>query len=288
MAGASGPSPRTGPEPKRLASAFVASSAAARGAFIPYLTSGFPTLTESDRLAAALCEEGADVLELGVPFSDPVADGPVIQRTTQIALEGGATLAHVLGQAMRLRARHETPIVLMSYLNPIARYGVARFTDDAAAAGVDGIILVDLPPEEEPATWRAFDDAGIDTITLVAPTTDASRLRTIAARARGFLYVVARLGVTGKGRGDAGVVGLLDRCRSVTALPRCIGFGMTPETDLAPYRAHAEGIVVGSSLLEPLLDSWARDGAAGEEARDATLRALARRFRANVAAWRAP
>ena len=289
VAGSPGPIPRLPqePAPGRLAAAFAAAITAGRGAFIPYLTSGFPTLAESDRLAAALCEEGADILELGVPFSDPVADGPVIQRTTQIALDGGATLAHVLGQAMRLRSKYETPIVLMTYLNPVARYGVSRFTDDAAAAGVDGVIVVDLPPEEEPATWRAFDEAGIGTITLVAPTTDAVRLRTIAARARGFLYVVARLGVTGKGGGDAGVIGLLDRCREVTGLPRCLGFGMTPETDLAPYRGHAEGIVVGSSLLEPLLESWEREGAAGEAARVDALRGMARMFRANVSAWRA-
>jgi len=174
----------------------------------------------------------------------------------------------------------------MTYLNPITRYGVERFAEDAAAAGVDGAILVDLPPEEEPATWRALDDAGIDTITLVAPTTDADRIATIAARARGFLYVVARLGVTGAGGGDAGVLGLLDRCGAVSAIPRCLGFGMTPETDLSPYRSHAEGIVAGSSLLEPLLASWERDGAAGAPARLEGLRAMARRFRANVASWR--
>jgi tryptophan synthase alpha chain len=187
---------------------------------------------------------------------------------------------------MRLRAKHGTPIVLMTYLNPVARYGAARFAEDAAAAGVNGVILVDLPPEEEPDTWRALDDAGIDTITLAAPTTDAVRLRTITARARGFLYVVARLGVTGKGGGDAGVLGLLDRCREVTTLPRCLGFGMTPETDLAPYRAHAEGIVVGSSLLEPLLASWERAKGGGEGERLEALRAMARRFHANLSAWR--
>jgi tryptophan synthase alpha chain len=281
-----GGSSRRPSAPRRLAGVFDAARAADRAAFIPYLTSGFPTLAESDRLASCLCEEGADVLELGVPFSDPVADGPVIQRTTQIALEAGAALPHVLGQAMRLRAKYETALVLMTYLNPVARYGVPRFADDAAAAGVDGVIVVDLPPEEEPETWRAFDDAGLDTITLVAPTTRADRLVTVAARARGFLYVVARLGVTGAGGGDAGVIDLLDRCRGATALPRGLGFGMTPETDLRPYHGHAEGIVAGSSLLEPLLASWLRDGAAGEAARLELLRASARRFLGNAASWK--
>jgi len=285
-AGAPGTSAGT---PRRIAAAFDAARAAgatSRGAFIPYLTSGFPTLAESDRLASALCEEGADVLELGVPFSDPLADGPVIQRTTQVALDAGTTPSDVLGQALRLRARHETPIVLMTYLNPVSRYGTRRFADDAAAAGVDGIILVDLPPEEERETWAAFDDAGIDTITLVAPTTGDARLSTIAARARGFLYVVARLGVTGHGGGDSGAQELLDRCRRATPLPRALGFGMTPETDLAPYREHAEGIVAGSCLLDPLLASWTSEGAKGAAAREAILRGLARRFRANLAAWR--
>ena len=281
-AGAAGPSGA----PRRIATAFAAARAAGRGAFIPYLTSGFPTLVECDRLASALCEEGADVLELGVPFSDPLADGPIIQRTTQVALDAGTTPAHVLGQALRLRSRHETPIVLMTYLNPIARYGTRQFADDAAAAGIDGVILVDLPPEEEPETWALFDEAGIDTITLVAPTTRDARLSTIAARARGFLYVVARLGVTGRGGEDRGVVDLLDRCGRATTLPRALGFGMTADTDLSPYRGRVEGIVAGSSLLEPLLASWDGEGATGAEAREAALRALAKRFRANLAAWR--
>ena len=272
--------------PRRIASAFDTARSAGRAAFIPYLTSGFPTLAESDRLAASLCEEGADVLELGVPFSDPLADGPVIQRTTKAALEAGTSLAHVLGQTLRLRARYETPIVLMTYLNPVSRYGTRRFAEDAAASGVSGVILVDLPPEEEPGTWADLDSAEIDTITLVAPTTDDARLATIAARARGFLYVVARLGVTGQGGGDAGVTGLLDRCGRATRLPRAIGFGMTPGADLAPYHGHAEGIVAGSSLLEPLLESWVRDGAAGAAVREDTLRKAARRFRSDVSEWR--
>jgi len=161
--------------PGRLGRAFETARRERRGAFLPFLTSGFPDLVESDRLAQALCEEGADALELGVPFSDPIADGPVIQRTTEAALEAGATLAHALGQAMRLRARHETPLVLMTYLNPILRYGAARFASDAADAGVDGLILVDLPPEEDPSLWEEVRRRGIDTIPLVAPTTEIGR-----------------------------------------------------------------------------------------------------------------
>ena len=253
--------------------AFEAARRERRGAFIAYLTSGFPNAAESDRLVRAACDAGADVLELGVPFSDPVADGPVIQRTTQVALDGGATLAGVLRQAAALRAVHATPLVLMSYLNPIHRYGVERFAADARAAGVDGVIFVDLPPEEDPETWAAIEAAGLDTIALATPTTETGRLPVVAARARGFLYVVARLGVTGTGGADPALFDLLDRCRALTPLPRALGFGITLTSDLARVRGRAEGIIVGSGLLAPLLE------AADAPARERTLRDLVRAFR---------
>ena len=238
-----------------------------RGALIPFLTSGFPDLPESDRLAAALCEEGADILELGVPFSDPLADGPVIQRTTQQALEGGTTLAHVLGQALRLRSRFPTPLVLMTYLNPVVRYGARKFAEDAREAGVDGVILVDLPPEEDPPVWDSIRSAGLETIALVAPTTEPARLPAILGRATGFLYVVARLGVTGRGGRDPGLETLLRSCRERSSLPRCVGFGIGKETDLAVYRGLAEGVIVGSGLLAEILaapDVASREAAARE------------------------
>ncbi len=257
--------------PGRIGRAFQRARAERRFAFVPFLTSGFPDLVESDRLASSICEEGADVLELGVPFSDPIADGPVIQRTTEAALLAGTTLAHVLGQAMRLRARHETPIVLMTYLNPILRYGAERFSEDAASAGVDGLILVDLPPEEEPALWEDARAHGLDTIALVAPTTDPGRLTRLVRGSRGFLYVVARLGVTGKGSEDQGVEELLTRCRSLSDVPRCLGFGIGLTTAIDRYRGHAEGLVVGSALLEAILaapDAGAREEAARRFTKD--------------------
>ena len=262
--------------PGGIGGAFDAARRERRGAFVPFLTSGYPDLAESDRLAAALCEEGADVLELGVPFSDPLADGPVIQKTTQIALAEGTTPAHVLGQAMRVRARFETPIVLMSYVNPIHRYGVARFAEDARAAGVNGLILVDLPPEEDAPLWDAIDQAGLDTILLVTPTTDPKRMPAIAARARGFLYVVARLGVTGGGAADPALAQVFARCRAHSPLPRCIGFGMGPKSDLAPFRGRAEGVIVGSELLGSLL------AAADAPGREAAARGLARAMKARL------
>ena len=224
-----------------------------RGALLPFLTSGFPDSEESLRLALAVCEEGADVLELGVPFSDPLADGPVIQETTRRALAAGATLDGALLVTRRIRERHATPIVLMTYVNPIARLGAERFAREAAAAGVNGVILVDLPPGEDPPLWNAMDAAGLDTITLVAPTTDPARLPTIAARARGFLYVVARLGVTGSGTTDPHLDHLLARCREHTALPRCVGFGLDASSDLTRFRGLAEGVIVGSGLLKTIL-----------------------------------
>lgn len=260
----------------RIGRAFEDARKAGRGALIPFLTSGFPDLEESDRLATALCEEGADVLELGVPFSDPLADGPVIQRATQRALERGATLSHVLGQAHRLRAKHETPLVLMTYLNPVLRFGTSRFVDEARRAGVDGVILVDLPPGEEPALWNSLRAAGLDTIALVAPTTDPLRVPKIAAEARGFLYVVARLGVTGAGAADPAIAELLRLCRKCSPLPRCLGFGIGRESDLTPLRGAAEGIIVGSGLLETIM------AAPDAEGRENGVRAFMRLLRAKL------
>ncbi len=259
-------------EPGRLGRAFARARSEHRGAFIPFLTSGFPDPAESDRLASALCEEGVDALELGVPFSDPIADGPTIQRTTEVALRAGVTLTSVLGQAARLRERHPTPLVLMTYLNPVLRYGAGRFASDAAAAGVDGLVLVDLPPDEEPELWGSVREAGLDTIVLVAPTTGAERLARIVPGAGGFLYVVARLGVTGRGASDPAVDSVLERCRGLSELPRCLGFGIDLTTPIERYRGRAEGIVVGSALLDSIL------GAPSPRAREETARRLARSF----------
>jgi tryptophan synthase alpha chain len=267
--------------PGRIGRALESASRARRGAFVPFLTSGYPDPAESDRLALALCDEGADVLELGVPFSDPLADGPVIQRTTEAALRSGTTLAHVLGQALRIRARHETAIVLMSYLNPILRHGAAMFAREAVEAGVDGVIVVDLPPEEEPELWEGFRAEGLDTIAMVSPTTAPERLPTIERRASGYLYVVARLGVTGTGGADPGIAAALRGLRARTRLPRCLGFGFGLTSDLGPYRGEAEGIIVGSALLQSIGEG--RDPAD----REARARAFTRGFRAKLEGWTA-
>lgn len=252
-----------------------------RGALVPFLTSGFPDPEESLHLALAACDEGADALELGVPFSDPLADGPVIQETTRRALASGSTLEGAIRQARHIRERHETPIVLMTYVNPVVRLGAERFGREAADAGVDGVILVDLPPGEDPALWSAMDTAGLDTVTLVAPTTDPARLPAIAARARGFLYVVARLGVTGSGGSDPGLERLLARCREHTRLPRCVGFGLDASSDFARLRGLAEGVIVGSGLLSVILAE--PDSASRERAARSFLRAMRARLPEMVA-----
>ena len=263
----------------RIASAFEAARLARRAAFVPFLTAGFPDAGESLRLASALCEEGADILELGVPFSDPLADGPVIQRASETALRAGATLTGALDLARQLRERRSVPLVLMSYLNPVLRLGVGTFAREAAAAGVDGVLLVDLPPEEDPGTWDALRASGLDTIAMVSPTTDSARIAAIARRASGYLYVVARLGVTGRGGADPEIGALLRSCREVSPLPRCLGFGFDLSSDMAPLRGAAEGIIVGSALLAPLLE--ARDGAV----REALVRSFARAFRPRLDGW---
>ena len=260
----------------RIGRALERTAAERRLAFVPFLTSGFPDVAESDRLLAALCEEGADLLELGVPFSDPLADGPTIQESTRVALEKGIRLADTLEQARRLRARFETPLVAMTYLNPVLAFGAERFARDAVAAGVDGLILVDLPPEEDRTLWSSFQRAGLDTIALVAPTTDRKRLPSIAAASRGYLYVVARLGVTGGGAGDARLDDLLRACREHSPLPRCVGFGWTPASDVGPLRGQAEGVIVGSALIREVMEGKDAPG------REERLRRFARAMRAKL------
>jgi tryptophan synthase alpha chain len=263
--------------PGRIAPAFAVLAARGRPAFIPYLPSGFPDEKESDRLVLALCQEGADLVELGVPFSDPLADGPVVQRASEMALRAGASLRRALRQASRIRRQVATPLVLMSYLNPVLRYGIDAFAGDAAQAGVDGVILVDLPPEEEPALWERLHSSGLESIVMVSPTTEDARLPGIATRAGGYVYVVARLGVTGSGAADPGLESLLTRVRGLTPLPRCLGFGFDPESDLRPFRGRAEGIIVGSALLRALLDQ------PGAVEREASAREFARAFRSKLA-----
>jgi tryptophan synthase alpha chain len=236
----------------RLEAAFAAARGAGRVAVFPYLTAGYPDDAECERLLLAAASAGADGLELGIPFSDPLADGVTLQRASQTALERGATLARTLALVGRLRAQLEIPIVPMSYLNPLLAYGFDRFCADAAAAGVDGLIVPDVPPEEAEAFGASCAAHGLDYVYMVAPTRTDDRIRAIAARASGFVYCVSLRGVTGARASMSGdVADLLARVRRHTRVPLLVGFGVArPEHVAALREAGADAVVVASALVD--------------------------------------
>lgn len=221
-----------------------------RSALIVYLTAGDPSLERTVSLVEALEAGGADLIELGVPFSDPIADGPVIQRACQRALKAGATLARILDTAARIRARSEIPLLLFSYLNPVLRYGFEAAARDAASAGVDGFLLTDLSVEEAGEYVAALRRAGLDTVFLAAPTSTDERLRLVARHSSGFVYLVSRTGVTGEREALSEYVGrLIERLRAITQLPLAVGFGISRPEQAAAAARMADGVVVGSAFV---------------------------------------
>jgi tryptophan synthase alpha chain len=232
----------------RLAPAWAALRARARTALIPYLTAGYPT-TDASLAALRAAEQVADILEVGVPFSDPLADGPTIQRSTLEALRQGMTLPGAL--SLIARARLTKPVVVFSYLNPILHYGIERFLREAEALGVAGVLLTDLPAGGDPAVESAIEASPLDLIRLVAPTTRPERLAALLNHAEGFVYLIARLGVTGASAGlAAGLDESIARVRRATALPVAVGFGIsTPEQAADAADAGADGVIVGSRLV---------------------------------------
>ncbi len=236
----------------RLERRFAELRDAGRAAFVPYLTHGFPSPVDTPRLLRRLVDAGADVIELGVPFSDPLADGPTIQRASERALEHGVTLDEVLGLVEEL-SDELPPIVLFSYLNPILHMGVDRFAERAARAGAAGVLVTDLPVGSDPALEERLAGAGPDLIRLIAPTTGEERLDGIAGTASGFLYYVSRTGVTGE-RAElaAGLEEAVAALRRRVRLPVAVGFGVSrPEQARAVARV-ADGVVVGSALISAL------------------------------------
>lgn len=232
----------------RLSSAFAARTGST--GLIPYLTAGFPSLEGSLELMRGLERAGAMALEVGVPFSDPIADGPDIQRASEWALRQGIGVLDVLDLVATFRRASSLPIVVMTYANPVARVGAAAFAERARAAGVDGVLLSDLPPEESPETWRAMDEAALDTVLLVAPTTNTDRLDTVLARCRGFVYCLSRTGVTGRADGYAGSLDeRLAAVRARTALPVAVGFGISTAADAAALRGRADAAIVGAAFM---------------------------------------
>jgi tryptophan synthase alpha chain len=238
----------------RIAATFGKLKAASRRALIPYVTSGFPAPSSTVPVMHALVENGADVIELGVPFSDPMADGPVIQRAGDRALAAGIGLGSVLEYVRTFRERDgSTPVVLMGYCNPVERMGLATFATRAAQAGVDGVLLVDCPPEEAAEFAAAMRSNGIDPIFLLAPTSSESRFRQVAELASGYVYYVSLKGVTGAGHIDTSQVALqVPKIQQATGLPVGVGFGIKDGPTAARVAAFADAVVIGSRLIEVL------------------------------------
>jgi tryptophan synthase alpha chain len=237
----------------RISERFARARAGGRGAFVAYLTAGYPSFPATVEMAAALEGAGVDVLELGVPFSDPVADGPVIQRASEAALAAGATLEGCLGAAAEIARRVRMPIVLFSYVNPLLQYGLDRLGGRLADAGVDGLLVTDVIPEEAAPLLGAMRPRGVDTVFLAAPTSSDERLARIAAVSRGFVYAVSRTGVTGAREALSDSVGpLVARIRKHTDLPVAVGFGVSTSEHVADVWRVADGAVVGSRLVSEI------------------------------------
>lgn len=238
----------------RIDRRFETLAAAGSTALIPFVTAGYPEPDWTVPVMHALVGAGADVLELGVPFSDPTADGPVIQQASERAIAHGVSLCTVLAMVRSFRQQDDTtPVVLMGYMNPVERYGHAEFARDAAAAGVDGVLMVDCPPEEMGSLRECLREHAIQPICLVAPTTTERRMELIATQAGGYLYYVSFKGITGANRLDASALAApLERLRRHSRLPVAVGFGIKDPHSAAAVAGLAEGVVIGSALIEAL------------------------------------
>ncbi|MEP6634777.1 MAG: tryptophan synthase subunit alpha [Luteimonas sp.] len=245
----------------RIDQRFATLKAHNRKALVPFFTAGDPALETTVPVMHALVAAGADVIELGVPFSDPMADGPVIQRSSERALARGAGLSYVFEAVRWFREQDaDTPVVLMGYLNPVEIRGYARFAADAAAAGVDGVLLVDLPPEEATDLRAAFAPQGLALILLASPTTDAQRIARLCADAQGYLYYVSYAGVTGAGHLDAPAAGArLRGLRAGTGVPVVAGFGIQDAASARAMASDADGVVIGSALVATLAEADGTD-----------------------------
>lgn len=225
---------------------------AARGhkAFIPYITAGDPTLDATERLVMALERAGADIIEFGVPFSDPMADGTVNQEAAQRALKNNVSLHDIVARVKHLRKHTQIPIVLFTYFNPVLAYGLEAFADDASDAGIDGVLCVDLPPEEAAEYKPLLDAKGVATIFLVAPTSSPKRVAMIAKNSTGFIYYVSRTGVTGERAAlETDVNTAVERIRQCTDKPIAVGFGISTPAQAAEVAGFADGVIVGSAIV---------------------------------------
>ena len=251
----------------RIESAFAKARSQDRGVLGVFVTAGDPDAATSKGILDALVEAGVDIVELGMPFSDPMADGPAIQAASLRALKGGMTLSGTLDMARGFRERHpDTPLVLMGYYNPIYIYGVDAFLKDAVAAGVDGLIIVDLPPEEDDELCFPAKDAGLDFIRLVTPTSDAERLPVVLGTASGFVYYVSITGITGtrSAAGDS-ISAAYERISAVTDLPVVTGFGIRTPEQAGEAASLSDGAIVGSAVVDIIADNLNEDGSGSPE-----------------------
>ncbi|MCA3646412.1 MAG: tryptophan synthase subunit alpha [Methylobacterium sp.] len=251
----------------RIPTRFAQTSAQGRATFVTFITAGDPDPATSLAILKALPAAGADVIELGMPFSDPMADGPAIQWSSMRALKNGMSLKGTLAMVSEFRAGdNETPIVLMGYYNPIYVYGVEKFLADAKEAGVDGLIVVDLPPEEDAELCIPAMKAGLNFIRLATPTTDDKRLPAVLANTSGFVYYVSITGITGTATPDfSRVAGAVARIKRHTSLPVAVGFGVKAPEHASAIAAGADGVVVGSALVEAIRTSLDAEGKATEK-----------------------
>jgi tryptophan synthase alpha chain len=252
----------------RIGATFDALKASGRKALIPYVTTGDPYADATVDIMQAMAASGADVIELGVPFSDPMADGPVIQRAGERALARGIGMPQVLACVRSFRSRNTTtPVVLMGYANPIERYGVERFVADAKSAGVDGVLVVDYPPEECETFAQTLRDGGLDPIFLLAPTSTEQRMKDVGRIASGYVYYVSLKGVTGAGHLDiASVAAMLPRIKAHVQLPVGVGFGIRDAASAKAVGAVADAVVIGSAIVQ-LLETQSRDNVAAAAGR---------------------
>jgi len=252
----------------RIGETFVRLHAARERALVPFITGGDPDLDTSEALVLAMAESGADLIEIGVPFSDPTAEGPTIQRASERALAGGATLRRILERVKRLRPQVDVPLLLMGYANPFYAMGAEGFVEAAAEVGVDGIIVADLPPEEGEALYQAAETRGIDPVLLAAPTTVDSRLKMLAGRTRGFLYYVSLTGVTGaRAKLARNLETDVGRVREHSDVPVCVGFGIATPEHARLVGSFADGVVVGSAIVDRIEAAASREAAVDAVAR---------------------
>src|SRR6185503_925229 len=224
-----------------------------RKGMVAYLTAGDPTPEATPGLVAALERGGADLIEFGVPFSDPIADGPVIQAAGDRAIRAGMTMKRVLETAAEIRKTSEIPILLFTYLNPVLRYGFARLAADAKAAGIDGCLLIDVSVEEAGEYVRVMRDAGLDTVFIASPTSTDHRLKLVAEYSSGFIYLVSRTGITGEQQSISDTaLPLIERMRALTNLPLAMGFGVSKPEHVAALKEHVQAVVIGSAIVRQI------------------------------------